>query len=101
MIDKWKNQLLERIKEIFFDDCKWQKVGESADTDQLYQQIGQLKIELNWLKKICEIYRWFLGKFINWYNNERIHSSLSYKKPVEVYLGKVGVVKKIFVTKNH
>jgi putative transposase len=30
-----------------------------------------------------------LGTFIRWYNEERIHSSLSYKKPAEVYFGQV------------
>jgi putative transposase len=28
-----------------------------------------------------------LEEFIRWYNTERIHSSLSYKKPIEVYFG--------------
>jgi putative transposase len=30
-----------------------------------------------------------LGKFMNWYNNERIHSSLSYNIPSVVYAGEV------------
>ncbi|MDR1141207.1 MAG: integrase core domain-containing protein, partial [Planctomycetaceae bacterium] len=33
-----------------------------------------------------------LEVFIRWYNEERIHSSLSYKKPAEVYCGCVGGV---------
>jgi putative transposase len=28
-----------------------------------------------------------VNEFMNWYNNDRIHSSLSYKKPAEVYFG--------------
>ncbi|MDR1479466.1 MAG: hypothetical protein LBJ00_11060 [Planctomycetaceae bacterium] len=28
-----------------------------------------------------------LTEFIRWYNEERIHSSLLYKKPAEVYFG--------------
>jgi putative transposase len=35
-----------------------------------------------------------LDEFIRWYNNERIHSSLSYKTPVEVYWGGAGEVQK-------
>lgn len=29
-----------------------------------------------------------LEKFMNWYNNDRIHSSLSYFKPADVYFGR-------------
>jgi putative transposase len=35
-----------------------------------------------------------LTEFIRWYNKERIHSSLSYKTPAEVYWGGVGDVQK-------
>jgi putative transposase len=35
-----------------------------------------------------------LTEFIRWYNEERIHSSLLYKKPAEVYCGQVGEVTK-------
>ncbi|MDR2761193.1 MAG: hypothetical protein LBB88_01175 [Planctomycetaceae bacterium] len=50
IISKWKSQLLERVDEIFIDGRKSKKSDE-PDTDQLYQQIGQLKVELDWLKK--------------------------------------------------
>jgi putative transposase len=40
-----------------------------------------------------------LTEFIRWYNEERIHSSLSYKTPGEVYWGGVGEVQKFLVTK--
>jgi transposase InsO family protein len=33
-----------------------------------------------------------LQEFMSWYNNKRIHSSLSYKKPVEVYFAKTNEV---------
>jgi putative transposase len=50
MIGKWKSQLLERVEEIFLDGRK-KKNTDEPDTAQLYQQIGQLKVELDWLKK--------------------------------------------------
>jgi transposase-like protein len=50
-INKWKKQLLESLPEIF--SCRQQKdrQDQEALTAQLYQQIGQLKVELDWLKK--------------------------------------------------
>jgi len=50
-IAKWKKQLLESLPEIF--SCRQQKdrQDQEALTAQLYQQIGQLKVELDWLKK--------------------------------------------------
>jgi putative transposase len=50
MIGKWKSPLLERVDELFCDGRKRQKI-EAPDTAQLYQQIGQLQVELDWLKK--------------------------------------------------
>jgi putative transposase len=35
-----------------------------------------------------------VNEFMNWYNNDRIHSSLSYKTPSEVYFGGVCEVQK-------
>jgi len=50
-IAKWKKQLLESLPEIF--SCRQHKdrQDQEALTAQLYQQIGQLKVELDWLKK--------------------------------------------------
>jgi transposase-like protein len=50
-INKWKKQLLESLPDIF--SCRQQKdrQDQEALTAQLYQQIGQLKVELDWLKK--------------------------------------------------
>jgi putative transposase len=41
-----------------------------------------------------------LSDFICWYNKERIHSSLSYQKPAEVYWGEVDEVQKVFGNKT-
>ena len=50
-INKWKKRLLESSTEMFSDrPLRDQKYQEQL-TDHLYQQIGQLKVELDWLKK--------------------------------------------------
>ena len=51
-IGKWKKQLLESVSEIFTDgrsrNCK---KDEEKLIERLYQEIGQLKVELDWVKK--------------------------------------------------
>ena len=50
-INMWKKQLLDSLPDLF--SCRKQKdqQDQEALTAQLYQQIGQLKVELDWLKK--------------------------------------------------
>jgi transposase len=50
-VGKWKKEVLERLPELF--NGKMKKADKTADELQaeLYQQIGQLKVELDWLKK--------------------------------------------------
>ena len=50
-ITQWKNQLLESLPEIFFRRRQNSQQQQDELTAQLYQQIGQLKVELDWLKK--------------------------------------------------
>jgi transposase len=45
----WKNQLISESSEIFAD--KRGKKKEENKEDLLYRQIGQLQVELDWLKK--------------------------------------------------
>jgi len=45
----WKNQLIAEASEIFAD--KRGKKKENDKEDLLYRQIGQLQVELDWLKK--------------------------------------------------
>lgn len=49
----WKKQLLESITDVFADGRTKQVATENTEELQahLYQQIGQLKVELDWLKK--------------------------------------------------
>lgn len=50
-ISKWKKQFLESLPQIF-DNFKPAKNEQSEElVNQLYQQIGQMKFELDWLKK--------------------------------------------------
>jgi transposase-like protein len=50
-IAQWKKQALEELPDIFSSQhSKKEKEGEAL-TDALYQEIGQLKYELDWLKK--------------------------------------------------
>lgn len=49
-IAKWKRQLLDELPELFIK--KGSKNKESQELQNvLYQEIGQLKVELDWLKK--------------------------------------------------
>lgn len=50
-ITAWKKQLLEGVPGLF-EDGRGKHVGEEATNDQeLYEQIGRLKMEVEWLKK--------------------------------------------------
>ena len=51
LIVQWKKQLREAMPGVFAD--RRRKTDRSAEElqAQLYQQIGQLKVELDWLKK--------------------------------------------------
>jgi transposase len=49
-IAKWRKAALEHLAELFVDGRTRQTSGQ-AETDALYQQIGRLKVELDWLKK--------------------------------------------------
>lgn len=53
-ISQWKKQLLESTPEIFSRKRKRQEQQQEELTDRLYQQIGQLKVEVDWLKKKSE-----------------------------------------------
>ncbi len=50
-ITRWKKHMLENLPELFSN--KHEKDREDAEKLQaeLYRQIGQLKVELDWLKK--------------------------------------------------
>lgn len=50
-IASWKKHLLEGVPELFVDGRSRQPDEASADEQELYEQIGRLKMEVEWLKK--------------------------------------------------
>ena len=50
-IVQWKKQLMDSLPEIFSVRRKKEQQEQEILTNELYQQIGQLKVELDWLKK--------------------------------------------------
>lgn len=51
MITKWKKQLLEQLPDIFSSNKQKKEKGQEELVSTLYQQIGQLKVEVDWLRK--------------------------------------------------
>ncbi len=54
-IGYWKKQALESLPEIFTNNQGRSRDEDAALRDRLYQQIGQLQVELEWLKKRLDI----------------------------------------------
>ena len=51
MIHAWKKQLLEGAEGVFENGVRVSSAEHEALQAQLYEQIGRLKTELDWLKK--------------------------------------------------
>jgi transposase len=51
MIHAWRKQLLNNAAELFQSGAKTSSGEHEALEAQLYEQIGRLKTELDWLKK--------------------------------------------------
>jgi transposase len=50
-IGQWKKRLLKELPTLFSGDKSRQEKEQGDLEDELYRQIGQLKVELEWLKK--------------------------------------------------
>ena len=50
-IAKWKRTFLEKSPEIFSEPGNDEAKKRASQEDDLYKKIGQLQIELDWLKK--------------------------------------------------
>lgn len=50
-VSQWKRKLLEESSQVFSSERGRQGEDYEALTARLYQEIGQLKVELDWLKK--------------------------------------------------
>ena len=53
-ITQWRKQLLDELPDIFSRKRKKKESDQEALEAELYRQIGQLKVELDWLKKKSE-----------------------------------------------
>ena len=56
LILRWKKQLLEELPAIFSQGKKREKKEASDREEELYQQIGKLTMELEWVKKKYEMF---------------------------------------------
>lgn len=54
-IGQWKKRLLKDLPGVFSGKRKKEEKDRSELEDELYRQIGQLKVELDWLKKKSEL----------------------------------------------
>ncbi len=50
-IAKWRKSALEMLPELFVDGRARKARSGEAESDALYEEIGRLKVELDWLKK--------------------------------------------------
>lgn len=51
-IHQWKRQLLDGVEGLFAaGDSGRRRAADEPDTAELYEQIGRLKMDLEWLKK--------------------------------------------------
>ncbi len=50
-ITQWKKQLLDSAEQVFSDGRVIEKKDQEELLSKLYQQIGQMKVELDWLQK--------------------------------------------------
>jgi len=50
-ISQWKRQLLSSGASVFGQSVKAAQVAQAGQEAQLFEQIGRLKMELEWLKK--------------------------------------------------
>jgi putative transposase len=49
-VTAWKKQLLEGVPGLF-EDGRGKRAEEPTNEEELYEQIGRLKMEVEWLKK--------------------------------------------------
>jgi transposase len=54
LVRNWKKQLLSEGAEVFQRDSRRKNAETGVNEAELYEQIGRLKMELEWLKKKAE-----------------------------------------------
>ena len=55
-ISHWKKQAIAGINQSFTGKREQRKQDQSELIDELYKQVGQLKVELDWMKKKSELF---------------------------------------------
>jgi transposase len=55
-INAWKKRLKEGVPEIFKDLRSKEDYGKEALIEELYKKVGQLQLEIDWLKKKSELF---------------------------------------------
>ncbi len=50
-IGHWRKTALEQLADLFVDGRKAKRSDGDVEKDALYEEIGRLKVELDWLKK--------------------------------------------------
>ncbi len=50
-VGKWRKQMLESLPDLFTNRRKKRETDHEELVSELFRQIGQLKVELDWLKK--------------------------------------------------
>jgi hypothetical protein len=50
-IAKWRKTAVDQLPELFVDGRKRPSQDGETESDALYEEIGRLKVELDWLKK--------------------------------------------------
>ena len=53
-IGQWRKALLEGLPEVFSDKRRRKDIDGEREKARLYEEIGRLKVELDWLKKKSE-----------------------------------------------
>lgn len=55
-INSWKKQLMAHLPDAFSDKGTQEKAAHNEEIAQLYEQIGRLKVENDFLKKKSEVF---------------------------------------------
>lgn len=55
-IARWRKQALDGLREIFSQGKPTSRQADPALVDELYKQIGQLKVENEWFKKKSDLF---------------------------------------------
>ena len=56
-VSQWKKQVLDQLPDLFTNQRSKSTTDSDPLVDELYRQIGQLKVELDWLQKKTQLVR--------------------------------------------